>query len=141
MKFWDSSAVVALCIIEPHTPGVEKLLKSDDKMVVWWGTQLECLSALSRRVREGSISKPQAVGFEKSLSLLVSAWIEINPKDAVRDRARRILPIHSLKASDALQLAAALVFSRENPFGLEFVCLDMRLRECAEKEGFTVLPE
>ncbi len=140
MKFWDSSAVAALCIIEPHTLGVEKLLRSDERMAVWWSTQLECLSALYRRVRDGSISKPQAVGFEKSLSLLAAAWIEINPRDAVRDRARMILPIHPLKASDALQLAAALVFSRENPFGLEFVSLDTRLRECAEKEGFTVLP-
>jgi predicted nucleic acid-binding protein len=140
MKFWDSSAVVPLCVIEPHSEVVEKILKNDERMVVWWGTHLECLSALSRRVREGSVSRYEAGSFEKSLTLLSSAWIEVHPKDSIRDRARRILPVHPLRAADALQLAAALVFSRESPFGIEFVSLDDRLRECAGKEGFTVLP-
>jgi uncharacterized protein len=91
------------------------------------------------QVREGTITRIEAEGFEKSLALLSSAWIEIHPKDSVRDRARRILPLHPLRAADALQLAGALVFSRENPFGMELVSLDLRLRECAGKEGFTVL--
>jgi uncharacterized protein len=141
MKFWDSSAIVALCIIEPHTRKVVEILKGDETMAVWWGTQLECLSALSRRIREGMIERSDAGGFERALASLATAWNEVRPRDSVRERARRILLLHPLKAPDSLQLAAALIWSKENPFGLEFVSLDRRLRDCAEKEGFTVLPD
>jgi len=141
MIFWDSSAVVRLCAIESRSEAIEKILKNDERMVVWWGTRLECLSALSRRMREGVLNRREAENFEKILTLLSSAWIEVQPKDSVRDRARRILTVHPLRAADALQLGAALIFSRESPIGMGFVTLDDRLRECAGREGFTVLPE
>jgi len=48
--------------------------------------------------------------------------------------------VHSLRAADALQLAAALIWTEETTAGAEFVCLDQNLREAALKEGFTVLP-
>jgi len=42
----------------------------------------------------------------------------------VRERARRLLESHTLRAADALQLAAALVASEEKPQDLPFVTLD-----------------
>jgi hypothetical protein len=48
---------------------------------------------------------------------------------------------HPLRAADALQLAAALVWCDEAPQGTAFVCLDDRLRDAARREGFAVLPE
>jgi hypothetical protein len=47
----------------------------------------------------------------------------------------------SLRAADALQLAAALIWCEEQPAGEVFVCLDDRLREAARREGFTLVPE
>jgi hypothetical protein len=46
-----------------------------------------------------------------------------------------------MRAADAIQLASALVWCKENPAGESFVCLDDRLREAARKEGFSVLPK
>jgi hypothetical protein len=46
-----------------------------------------------------------------------------------------------LRAADALQLAAALVWSDESPTGEGFVSLDDRLREAARRQGFEVLPD
>jgi hypothetical protein len=60
--------------------------------------------------------------------------------EGVRRRAARLLAIHPLRAGDALQLAAALVWCEETPDGEAFVCLDERLRAAAAKEGFDVLP-
>jgi len=45
-----------------------------------------------------------------------------------------------LRAADALQLAAALAWAQEQPLGRELVSLDLRLREAAQGEGFTILP-
>ena len=75
------------------------------------------------------------------LRQLAEAWHEIEPAIVVRERAMRILASHNLRAADALQLAAALVWVDERPSGRAFVCLDSRLRESAYREGFTVLPE
>jgi hypothetical protein len=51
-----------------------------------------------------------------------------------------LLAVHFLRAADAFQLAAALVWAEEKPQGLEIVCLDPNIREAALKEGFEVLP-
>jgi predicted nucleic acid-binding protein len=63
----------------------------------------------------------------------------VPPTEEVRRRASRLLAVHALRAGDALQLGAALVFAAEVQ-GVGFVCLDDRLREAASKEGFRILP-
>ncbi len=65
----------------------------------------------------------------------------IAPTIGLRERAGRLVASHPLRAADALQLAAALVWCDEAPQGTAFVCLDDRLREAARREGFAVLPE
>jgi hypothetical protein len=74
------------------------------------------------------------------LSELADAWTEIEPSDDIREITRRLLQNYPLRATDSLQLAAAVVWSGKTPKGHHFVCLDARLREAAVKEGFTILP-
>jgi hypothetical protein len=71
---------------------------------------------------------------------LTEEWVEIEPSPAVRENAGRVLLLHPLRAADALQLAAALVWAGGRPAGHELVCLDERLREAAAREGFAILP-
>jgi predicted nucleic acid-binding protein len=66
---------------------------------------------------------------------------EIEPTEEVRTLAESALEKHDLRAADALQLAAALVFCHERPRGRWFVCFDRRLAAAADIEGFTVLPQ
>ncbi len=109
--------------------------------MVWWGSLVECCSALERRHRAGQLKGTGKRQAEQSLNQLAAAWAEIQPTGSVRERARRLLSSHDLRAADALQLAAALVWAEEQPMGRAFVCLDERLREAARQEGFRVLPE
>jgi uncharacterized protein len=140
MKFWDSSAIVPLLVNESASVAVRKILKADSEMVVWWASRTECLSALYRRIREGSIEAAGEKQVRNILSALSDAWAEVLPSDFVRQRAERLLSVHRLRAADAFQLAAALVWSKESTTGLEFVCLDDNLCEAASKEGFLVAP-
>ena len=55
MRFWDSSAIIPLCVKERTSKAVERLLKGDENVVVWWTTRVECLSALSRRRGRGGV--------------------------------------------------------------------------------------
>jgi uncharacterized protein len=50
----------------------------------------------------------------------------------------RLLRVHPPRAADAVQLAAALVATSEDPSQFAFLTSDRQLREAAEKEGFTV---
>jgi predicted nucleic acid-binding protein len=102
---------------------------------------VECSSALARRSRfESTLSSEQRRATAR-LADLVALWTEIQPGEILRERALRLLASHNLRAADALQLAAALVWAEERPAGRVFVCLDARLREAARLNGFTVLPE
>jgi uncharacterized protein len=141
MKFWDSSAIIPLCLKEQMSETVKRLVKSDEDIVVWWTTRVECLSALSRRRREGVLDNNSELKAKAILSALSEEWSEIQPSEPVRQRAERLLAVHPLRAADAFQLAAALLWAQENPQGLEIVCFDQNLREAGHKEGFTLLPE
>jgi predicted nucleic acid-binding protein len=140
MKFWDSSAIVPLFLKEASSDSVGRVVRSDEDIMVWWGTRLECLSALARRRREKILSADDEYKAKMVLLTLDAVWSEILPSERVRKRAERLLGIHALRAADALQLASALIWAEEDPQGLEIVCLDQNLREAASREGFTVLP-
>jgi len=140
MKFWDSSAIIPLCLKEQMPETVKRLIKTDEDVVVWWATRIECFSAVSRRRREGALNADAEVKAKAILSALSTEWSEVQPAEVVRQRAERLLPIHPLRSADAFQLAAALIWAQENPQDHEIVCLDQNLREAAHKEGFIVIP-
>jgi predicted nucleic acid-binding protein len=116
------------------------ILASDTECTIWWGAPVECRSALYRRSREGRLPAGLLDQALRRLDDLVSDADVIGPTLRLRDRAGRALRAHPLRAADALQLAAALMWCDEAPAGAGFVCLDDRLREAAGREGFAVLP-
>lgn len=140
MRFWDTSAVVPLCLDEPLTATARGLAREDPALVVWWTTRTEALSAITRRRREGLLTGTQVAAIVRRLDLLSHSWSEVSPSDVLRERAERLLAVHPLRAADAFQLAAALLWARERPREHDVVVLDERLRDAAATEGFRILP-
>lgn len=140
MRFWDSSAVVALIADEDAHDRMSGLLAEDSTMLVWWATPVECASAIARRERDGSLSAADAARIVDRLEALAAAWAEVVPTPQVRAMAQRLLRLHTLRAADALQLAAAVIASEHEPRSLDFVCLDDRLAAAAAREGFRLPP-
>jgi hypothetical protein len=140
VRFWDTSALVPLCLREASTDAVRTLLRADPEIVVWWGTRVELAAALARRAREDGLEIPDPASRAQGDDL-ASGWAEIAPTEPVRMSAERLVVVHPLRSQDALQLAAALVWcGGHGPRGRGFVCLDERLRLAAAREGFDVLP-
>ncbi len=139
MKFWDASAVAALLLQESSSPLLGEMLRHDEEVVVWWSTVVECFSAIARARRNGRITVAQEAQTARVLQHLASKWNEITPWPEVRTQAQRLVRIHPLRAADALQLGAAIVWTGHAGEG-EFVSLDDRLREAARLEGFDVVP-
>jgi hypothetical protein len=109
-------------------------------MVVWWGTPLEARSAFARLVREGRLTPAGRVTAIRLLGQLRVAWDEILPTEKVRSLAEDLPDAHNVRAADAAQLAAALVWCRERPKQQPLVCFDERLRTAATALGFSVRP-
>lgn len=141
MIFWDSSAVTPLCVQEVGTPTLSSLYSTDPRMYDWWGTPLECTSAFQRLVREGNLSTDDFVRVRDRLAAIMETWSEIQPSMEIRNLAERLLAVHPLRAADSLQLASAVVWTDHQPRGMGFACLDHRLRQAAQAEGFRVLPK
>ena len=139
--FWDTSAVIPVLLPESRSAALTEALAADREVTLWWGTPVECLSAIYRRHRELPVPAPLLTEALNRLRALVEDADAVSPTDEVRRRAGRLVAVHPLRAADALQLGAALVWCEEQPHGEAFVCLDDRLREAARREGFSLAPE
>jgi hypothetical protein len=91
-------------------------------------------------MRAGELTPVQLGNAVKLLNQLRRSWDEILPTEAVRVMAESLPDDDGIRASDAWQLAAALVWCRERPRRRAFVCLDKRLARVASDVGFTVHP-
>ena len=140
MRFWDPSAIIPLCLRESSSETLKRFLRADPEMAVWWATSVECQSALSRRKREGVLSPEGESQAKAVLTALSVGWSEIQPVERLRKKAERLLMVHPLRAVDAFQLSAALIWAEDSPQDQAIVCLDQNLREAALKEGFTLVP-
>ncbi len=136
MTFWDASAIVPLLVDESTSKALASHRMTDPTMVVWWGTPVECVSALCRLERDGALSADDWIVAARRLDALATAWLEVAPAASVRDTARRLLRVHPLRAADALQLAAAFEAAEGRPANTTILTFDTRLRNVALREGF-----
>jgi len=140
MRFWDTSALVATEIDEKATKTARKLVQDDSELVVWILTDVEVASALWRRCRNGEMTESERSEAQRRLDETLSNAVNVSDVFAVARRARRLLAAYTLRAADAMQLAAALLACEDEPARLPFVTLDDRLAEAATREGFTIVP-
>ncbi len=135
LAFWDSSALVPLCVRQSITPRVIALYKIYEA-VVWWATPVEITSALARLLRMKQLGAEDWTKSRTLLSTLTESWFVVQPSDVLRARAMQLVDRYDLRAADALQLAAALAWREDMPQGSLFLTSDQRLREAAILSGF-----
>jgi uncharacterized protein len=138
LRFWDSSAILPLLVGEATTNAMRALAQEDPAMLVWWATEVECVSAIARLERQEDLSADATAAALERLDAFAGGWSEVQPVAATRRTARRLLRVHLLRAADALQLAAAIVAAEGHPASLEIVTLDDRLTAAARREGLVV---
>ena len=137
--FWDTSGIVPLCCFQAQSTQASRTARIYNRQVTWWAAAVEAISSFNRLYREKYLTtegKQQALN---RLAYLRKRWSEIQPADEVRDTAERLLNTHRLRAADALQLSAALVWCSHHPQGRHFVGADSSLADAAETEGFIVI--
>ena len=136
--FWDSSALVPLCVEQRPSAATGRLLKQYS-VTVWWNAPVEIRSALERLLRMKELTPDQHAAAGLRLDHLRRTWRELQPSVPLRDEAERLLTQHPLKAADALQLAAACTWASSKPDKQVFLCADVQLSEAARQLGFQVV--
>ncbi len=96
-------------------------------------------SALERLKRDGLLNAVEVARAEARAERHLRAAFFVDQLAEVQPLARGLLRAHPLRAADALQVAAALVWARRRPMRRIFLTFDQRLAEAARGEGFTVL--
>ena len=125
---------------EPAAEKVEPLLQRDPEVALWWGAPIECAGALMNAQRRERISHADVQKARALIDHLRARAVEVQPTEAVRARALRLLSVHAWRAAAAFELAAALIWCQERTQGVSFVSIDEPLRLAAALEGFRVLP-
>ncbi len=141
MRYWDSSALFALFIEHGASSALRHLHDADPEILAWAFSDVEVCSAFERLVSENALSRREVDDVHRRFEGLWDSAHKLFVARAAKQRAKRLLRVHPLRAADSLQLGAALVAARDEPAGWEFVTLDERLAAAARREGFTVLPD
>jgi predicted nucleic acid-binding protein len=135
LAFWDTSALVPLCIHQGLTPRTVALYKNYG-VVAWWATPVEIASALARLLRMNQINPGDCAKARALAKVLAASWSVVQPSDRLRATATELLDRFDLRAADCLQLAAALQWCEDTPHGRVFLTADQKLREAALRSGF-----
>jgi predicted nucleic acid-binding protein len=106
------------------------------EIVVWWAAPVEIASGLARLARMRQLSSDDWAQSRQLAKDLENGWLVIQPSESLRTRATHLVATYDLRAGDALQLAAALQWCQDVPWGKDFICGDERLREAALLSGF-----
>jgi predicted nucleic acid-binding protein len=137
IRYFDASALVKRYVVEDHSETVQRLLSSSS-VATSRLSEVEIVSALARRCREGVFSESERDRIFEHIPRDFETFhvIEIVPEITVLtyDLLRR----HRLRASDSLQLASCLYLSAKLSRKVPLIGFDSRLTEAAEAEGLDV---
>ena len=99
--FWDTSALVPLCVQQQPSTAVRALLKQYE-IAVWWATSVEMRSAFERLLRMGQLTQAEHAAAGMRLEKLRRGWRELQSMEALRTQAEAFLMSYPLKAADGL---------------------------------------
>lgn len=137
-RFFDSSAIVTAYGHQPNGARVRQLMHG--RVAVSRLAEVEVVSALARLAREISLSNTVRDAGISAFLEDFAEWETIELAPEVTAHARGLLVTYVLRASDAVQLASALMVQSRLAGALAgFVCFDRRLADAARREHLTVI--
>lgn len=139
MVYAESSAVLAWLLGDDRGEEAGGILRGAKGVVASDLTLVECERVLIRAWSAGQLTEAEGADQWAFLGRVAQHWTRMRVGDEVVERALRPFPIEPVRTLDALHLASALVARSAAP-GLSILSLDDRVRENAERLGFTAVP-
>ena len=110
--FWDSSALVPLCVHESTSRQAHAQLRKF-LPVVWWGSLVEVHSAMARLHRLGQLTDAEKQKALSQLDLLNRGCREILPGDHVRECADAGRQVEAVDETGTPRLEVSIAEPRE----------------------------
>jgi predicted nucleic acid-binding protein len=135
--FLDTTCLVKLYILEDDSFALAASAATAKELVVCAIAELEFLSAIGRRAKDGEMTARQ---YEQLLTAFQEDWsstfVQQPVNGIVYDNARILLRNYRLRTLDALQLASAIAYSTFTKSSIRFLTADFSLAQVAQHEGF-----
>jgi predicted nucleic acid-binding protein len=126
---------------EPGTATVRAVL-ADHAIAASRLSEVEVASALARRSREGTLTRPELERISTALRADMSSLPLVELSAEIVQAAIVLLTRHPLRAGDSIQLASCLYLRREAREDVRLLAYDERLNNAARLEGVTLgVPE
>ena len=138
MAFWDSSALVPLCVNEGRSKEAGRLWNRFLEKWIWRETPVEIESSLARLRRENILDDTRYAKARSRFQTLERDLTPVSHEPRLIELARSLPASHGLRSLDSLQLASALIWCKEFPRNKDFVSGDSQLLEAAENLGFAI---
>jgi predicted nucleic acid-binding protein len=132
--FADSSALAKRYIEDERSGALDELLSGASSLTVSVLCLPEIISAMCRHRRERFLTVAQYSMAKTSLESDISGMTVIQITDEVLAGSVRLLETHTLRSSDAIHLASALVWGADS-----FVSADARQCVAARSAGLEVV--
>lgn len=133
ITYVDTSALLKLVIAEPGSDRVEQIWYASDRLIAARLIRVEACAALAAARRQRRITRDQHDLASTNLMDLLAQMILIEVSESLIDMACEVAGRRSLRAYDAVHLAAALVAGSH-----VFSSADQALCEAALAEGLAV---
>jgi len=138
--YLDSSALVKLYTGESGALDTIHLIDGAEMVATSLITRVEITSALTRGVREGSLTARMA---REAYGAFQDQWgslVQVPVTERVLRRAQDLLWQSVLRAGDAVQLASALVWREQVMGDVTLATFDARLASAARRAGLDAWP-
>lgn len=139
ISYFDSSAWVKRYADEDGSDRVGEWLAAAVPATSRW-TQVEILSAVSRRCREGLLTIEQRNTIAAALSADLAGFVLVEVSHEVVAMTDNLFMRHPLRAADCVQLASALILKLRSGQPVTFRAFDQRLIMAAAREGLVSEP-
>ncbi len=143
--FFDSSALVKRYVQEDGTAWVRRLTRRNAGRRIYLAriTTVEVTSAVARRRKGRTLTSAKASSILSRFRIhLAGRYTLIDLSVALLDEAMRLANAHSLRAYDAVQLAACLKIRQEQQdagvLPVTLISADQALNDAAVSEGLAV---
>ena len=138
MLYFDASALAKRYVSEAETVAVRRLLARGVPATSRL-SEVEVVSALARRCREGVVSSNERNRVLAQLREDIASMYVVELSADITAAATALLLRHPLRASDAIQLASCLHLTGQIRTPAELVVYDLPLATAARSEGVNVL--
>lgn len=131
--YLDTSSLVKLYLEEPGTKEVQSRLQRADVVATSVIAYPEAHAALSRRHREGALTKSEFNAIVEEFRDTWSRFLAVILSAPVYVRAGTLAVTHGLRGMDGIHLASCVELLRDGD-RVEFLAHDLRLMRAATKE-------